>query len=613
MPNLSVALNVVGEVFSTTDNWARQMAAQYYSSTQAAADEPYHDGPQSLQDFINYQLAEYAPTTLILGTVAATVGAYYALQAAQKAQALYREVQFSSTSQMKKLLIDKTVEFLSDKPYFGPKIQASIKKKVDPLLAKIGADLNKTRRELGPTLQCLPAEAKSSAEILKIAAQANKHYHPGRASGTLYARPNPEREKMIDEVYSYTKLTNAMHAEEFPDVRKMTAEVISWCQNLFQGSVDTENYKFPGMITDGGTSSIFEAVSAYANYARDKKDIQNPEIVVPETVHVAFENAAKRCNVKLIKVPVNPETGGADVAKMERAITGNTCLVVGSAPSFPCGVIDPMPELAAMAAKHHIPVHVDACLGGFLTAFAKKAGYDLPPCDFSVPNVMSISTDPHKYGQTPKGSSVLLFHPNAPASPIYTNLEWYGGMYVAEGMKGSRPGYIAATTWATMLSFGEEGYVEETKRILDFTQQLTVAIKNIPGMLVPYDPKTSVITLNTDEGINASLVASLMKKKHWGLNIIQGGGFHFCVTALHESMQDMILNDFIGDLTEAVAYAKANPKEKPQGLEGVYGQLDEIPGFVQHRVGEAYAAMTNSLSPSLYAIEAKQEANRLKM
>jgi hypothetical protein len=96
------------------------------------------------------------------------------------------------------------------------------------------------------------------------------------------------------------------------------------------------------------------------------------------------------------------------------------------------------------------------------------------------------------------------------------------------------PGYIAATTWATMLSFGEEGYVDETRRILDFTQKLTEAIKNIPGMVIPYDPKVSVITLNTDDDINASLVASLMKKKHWSLNIIKSGGFHFCVTALHD-------------------------------------------------------------------------------
>jgi sphinganine-1-phosphate aldolase len=611
MPNLNVALSVVGEVLNTTDSLMRQIASQYYSSTSLTTDE--HDGP-SLYDLINQQLVEYAPTTIILGTIAATVGAYYALQAAQKVQALYREVQFHSTGQMQKMLMGRAVEFLSKQPYFGSKIQASINKKIDPLLQKIAADLNKVRRELGPTLPRLPMKAKPSAEILKIAAQANKHHHPGRASGMLYARPNPEREKLIDEVYSHTKLTNAMHAEEFPDVRKMTAEVISWCQNLFQGVLDKENYKFPGMITDGGTSSICEAVSAYANYARDKKGIKNPEIVVPDTVHVAFENAAKRFNVKLIKVPVDPKTGGADVPKMESAMTKDTCLVVGSAPSFPCGVIDPVSELAAMAAKHNVPVHVDACLGGFLTVFAKQAGYDLPPCDFSIPNVMSISADPHKYGQTPKGSSVLLFHPNAPASPIYTNLEWFGGMYVAEGMKGSRPGYIAATTWATMLSFGEEGYVAETKGILDFTQKLTAAIKNIPGMLVPYDPKVSVITLNTEEGINASLVASLMKKKHWGLNIIQGGGFHFCVTALHDEMQEMILKDFIRDLTEAVVYAKANPKEKPQGLEGVYGQLDEIPGFVQNRVGEAYAAMTNSLSPSLYAAEDKpEEAARLTM
>jgi hypothetical protein len=158
-----------------------------------------------------------------------------------------------------------------------------------------------------------------------------------------------------------------------------------------------------------------------------------------------------------------------------------------------------------------------------------------------------------------------------------------------------------------MLYFGEEGYVEETKNILAFTKKLTAAIKAIPGMVVPFDPLLSVITLDTEKDINASLVASLLKKKHWGMNIIKGGGFHFCVTALHESMREMILKEFIQDLSEAVDYARKHPLEKPQGLEGVYGELPDIPSFVQERVGDYYAAINASLSPELYAESKKEE------
>jgi sphinganine-1-phosphate aldolase len=611
MPNLSVAMNVAGNFLSVVNDWTMSQSHQtmHFSTTSEDTGPDFSQtGPGSMFEFVNEQLREYEPTTVMLGTVVATIGTYYALKAAQKAQDVYRQqLQFCSTTQMKKMLADKAVEFLSHQPYIGPKIQAKIKKKVEPLLTSLEASANKVRRALGATLSRLPAKPTTPADILKITEQANKHHHIGRSSGTVYFKPNQELEDLIDKVYSHTKLTNPMHDSEFPSVRKMMAEVVSWCQNLFHGEVDTKQYKFPGMITDGGTSSIFEALRAYVRHAREVDGIDHPEIIVPDTAHVAFENAALTLGVKLIKVPVDPKTGGADVDAMERAISANTCLIVGSAPSFPRGVIDPIEDLAAMAARHKIPVHVDACLGGFLTAFAKQAGVDLPPCDFSVPNVMSISVDPHKYGQTPKGSSVLLFHPDARVKPVYTNLEWEGGMYVAEGMKGSRPGNVAATTWATMLYFGEEGYVEETKNILAFTKKLTAAIKAIPGMVVPFDPLLSVITLDTEKDINASLVASLLKKKHWGMNIIKGGGFHFCVTALHESMREMILKEFIQDLSEAVDYARKHPLEKPQGLEGVYGELPDIPSFVQERVGDYYAAINASLSPELYAESKKEE------
>ena len=70
--------------------------------------------------------------------------------------------------------------------------------------------------------------------------------------------------------------------------------------------------------------------------------------------------------------------------------------IAGSAPNFPVGVIDPIEDLSKIALKYDIPLHVDACLGGFLIAFMEENGYKLPTFDYRCPGVTSISCDTHK-------------------------------------------------------------------------------------------------------------------------------------------------------------------------------------------------------------------------
>jgi sphinganine-1-phosphate aldolase len=55
--------------------------------------------------------------------------------------------------------------------------------------------------------------------------------------------------------------------------------------------------------------------------------------------------------------------------------------------------MDDIEKIAEIANQNDIPMHVDACLGGFLIVFMKRAGYPLPKFDFSVKGVTSISAD----------------------------------------------------------------------------------------------------------------------------------------------------------------------------------------------------------------------------
>jgi len=288
----------------------------------------------------------------------------------------------------------------------------------------------------------------------------------GKTSGTVYVG-DEDHTALMTEVYGLAAWTNPLHPDTFPGVRKMEAEVVRVCCDMFNGDPDLSC----GTMTSGGTESILLACKAYRDWARDVRGISHPVMVVPKTAHAAFDKAASILDMGIVHVQVDEKTQKVDLSAMRRAITSRTCMLVGSAPQFPHGSVDNIQAIAAMGLARGIPVHVDACLGGFLIAFMKEAGYPLPPFDFSVEGVTSISADTHKYGFAPKGSSVVLY-----SEPVYRHYQWFtvvdwpGGMYATVSIGGSRAGGIIAACWAALMKHGRQGYVESTKKIIKVTR-----------------------------------------------------------------------------------------------------------------------------------------------
>ncbi len=146
-------------------------------------------------------------------------------------------------------------------------------------------------------------------------------------------------------------------------------------------------------MTSGGTESLILMCKAYRDMAKAERGIRRPNIVMPVTGHVGVDKAGHLLGIEIRHVPIDPVKMTPDLAKFERAIDGNTCAMVGSAPQYPHGIMDPIREMAKIALRKKIPFHVDACLGGFLIAFM---GDDVEPFDFRVKGVTSISADTHK-------------------------------------------------------------------------------------------------------------------------------------------------------------------------------------------------------------------------
>jgi sphinganine-1-phosphate aldolase len=241
--------------------------------------------------------------------------------------------------------------------------------------------------------------------------------------------------------------------------------------------------------------------------------------VLADSAHAAFHKAAYYFGIEVNKVPVGPDFR-ADVDAMSAAVNDNTVLVVGSAPQYPQGVIDPIPELAAIAADVGASFHTDACMGGFVLPFMEMLGYDIPPWDFRVEGVTSISADIHKLGYAPKGASVIL-HRTKELRRYQTFVfqDWLGGLYASPGMQGTRPALPMATAWAVMHHLGIEGYKRLTKTTIETAERMRQGIRAIDGLAVLGDPQAHLVAIAAAPGwedkLDVFAVGDALQRRGW--------------------------------------------------------------------------------------------------
>lgn len=567
----------------------------------------------TLINTLNANLNEYSPGTLvagaIAGTAAVTVGGFAATTV----------VGFVATTHFLKKVIhnaskDTAVKLFASIPFnmtikgvgpVGPQLKEKMAKEEKDTIASLQNDVDKAYAQWEHYSE-LPVKGLEKKAIQERFDKVGKHTHPAKSSGATYAEYSQNEIDMLKEVWSQTALTNPMHSSQNPEINLSEAEVISALQKLLKGNLNGH-----GVMTNGGTFSILHACFAFVQQAR-ARGIVTPEIIVPSTAHAAFRKAARYAGAKLVIVPVYFGTGAANVTEMRKAITPRTCMMVGSAPSFPFGVYDPIEELAKVAKNYNIPLHVDACLGGFLNIFSSEAMQTIPRCDFSVKGVTSISIDTHKYGQTPKGTSVLLFGPECPPElTAQIDTDWEGGMYATPGMAGSRAGSDIAVTWSLLFSRGKEKYIEDAKAIFRLKDELVEKVKEIEGIYIPYPTPSSVLAIKALKPVNILVVESKLHEAGWNFNTVQSSnqkqfGLHFCLTAVHAHYPEFA-KMFIDDLQKSVEYSIAHPDAKPSGMAKIYKALaDYVPTPLQHALARGYIG-------TQYTVSNKQPTEKKEM
>jgi len=406
-----------------------------------------------------------------------------------------------------------------------------------------------TNHHLPMPLTSLPTRGVPKPDLLaamQTARQSDIRWQEGKAFSLVFLGGEDVTE-VAKEAYNLYFSENGLNPGAFPSLRRFETEVIGMAAGLLGGDENTA-----GNMTSGGTESILMAVKTARDWARaHRPHLHRPEIVLPLSAHPAFDKAAEYFDLKIIHTPTRPDSR-ADVAAMRQAIGPETILLVGSAPSYPHGVVDPIAEIAALAQAHGCLCHVDACVGGFLLPFARKLGYPIPAFDFSVPGVSSLSADLHKYGYAAKGASLILYREaGLRRHQLTAYTDWPGGIYASPTMMGTRPGGAIAAAWAVMNYLGEEGYLRLAKTTLETAAKLRAGIDAIPGLHVLSDPDMSVMAIASDS-LNVYEVADEMTLAGWHLDRQQfPPSLHLTVHYGHAAVAD----GFLADLAAAARQA----------------------------------------------------------
>lgn len=428
-----------------------------------------------------------------------------------------------------------------------------------------------TPRHAAPTdpmpAEAMPAQAVPAEAVLAHldSLQAGDvRWHDGRAF-TLAYHAGDDVLALQRDAYAAFLATNALNPDAFPSLRVLQQEVVATVAGWLHGGPDAA-----GFLTSGGTESILMAVLAARERGRAERGVERPNVVLPTSAHAAFEKGAHYFGLENRRIPVRSDWR-ADVDAMADAVDDATVLVVASAPQYPQGVVDPVPDVGAIAAERGISCHVDACMGGVTLPFLERLGEPLPPFDFRVDGVTSMSVDLHKYGYTAKGASVIV-HRNRALRRYQTFVtdNWLGGSYGSSGVAGTKSGGPIAAAWAVLRHLGDEGYLRLTGVARAATLELAAGIRAMPELVLRAEPQATLLAFGAadEAALDVFAVAEALWRRGWYVDR-QGPppSMHCTVNAVHEGRIAAFLADLRASVHE-VAAAHAH------GDRGAYGTVE---------------------------------------
>jgi sphinganine-1-phosphate aldolase len=434
--------------------------------------------------------------------------------------------------------------------------------------------------------KAMPETGQASADVLSQLDTFKEHdpnYKEGRVWSLVYYL-DEDHSAFLKESYHRFACENGLNPTAFKSLKKFETDVISATADILHGTEEV-----CGVVTSGGTESCMMAVKTYRDMAREMQRVKRPEMIIAESAHVAWFKASEYFGVKIRLVPLLDDLS-PDLKKLKRMINRNTVMILGSAPEYPHGTIDPIAAMGEIAQQRNIPLHVDACVGGFILPFMEMNGEELPLWDYRVPGVTSISADIHKYGYAAKGASTITYRNlDYLRYQMFVYQDWPGGVFASSALLGTRPGGAYAAAWGVLQYFGKSGYRALAGDTLEAVNRMKAGVVAIPELEImgnPLGPLFAFKSISPD--LNIYAVGDQMDAMGWQVNRNQfPAGLHAMVTAQHLKVVDA----YLADLKTAVETVKANPELAGQGGAATYGMLAHIPlrGMVKKKVLEMYS------------------------
>ena len=392
------------------------------------------------------------------------------------------------------------------------------------------------------------------ARMLDYAAD-DVHWREGKTAVYVF-NAGPDVEKVQKEAYTLFMSENGLGPLAFPSLKRMEDEVTGFGLSLLHGPEEAV-----GTITSGGTDSIAMAVKAARDYARKERGVRGGlNIVLPRSAHPAFDKATAMMEIEVRRTPLNAYL--ADPAAMSAAADGATVMIVGSAPNFPFGLIDPIEKLSDLALKRELWLHVDACVGGYIAPFVRMNGGDMPPFDFELPGVCSISADLHKYGYCAKGASTVFFRSAALQQfMVFDFNDWPGGRMITPTLAGTRPGGAISAAWAVMNFLGVDGYRAKQGLVTRTRERIQAGVEAL-GFSVMGRPLLGILSFSHKD-VNCMAIWAKLRERGWFASLnTEPLALHLMLSPFHAEVADA----YLADLAWALKAAQGSSAPAPTGV-----------------------------------------------
>lgn len=408
----------------------------------------------------------------------------------------------------------------------------------------------------------LPAQGRPREEILRELEEmrgGDVDWRSGKAAVFVF-HAGEDVARVQKEAYTSYMSENGLGPMAFPSLRRMEDEVLANALEILHGPAGS-----CGAMTSGGTDSITMAMKA----ARDRHATRSaaaasqtrPNLVLPRSGHPAFEKAAEVLQVEVRRVPIDPVSCMAIPEEMAAAINDTTIMMVGSAPNFPHGIIDPIGELSQIALERNVWLHVDACVGGFLAPFARDNGANVPAFDFELEGVCSMSADLHKYGYAAKGASTVLYR----SAELYDHMpfdhfDWSGARLTTPTLAGTRPGGAIAAAWAVMQYLGKSGYREKQAAACRARARIQAGVQTL-GFEIVGDPQLALLAFRHPDHDSFSLWGKLLERGWFTSITTEPPSLHLMLSPFHDTVVPRYLEDLEAILREMEAGAAGTAPE----------------------------------------------------